>query len=176
MTEHRQQIQGLRIQVVDPDDDYLGIDIQAANNRFAGTARIYAGLNELSEFADQIRGFPANIHDERTYEFGSPDPSLAGGYCKLRFQCVDHAGHAVVVIVVEDDGQRYPHGNAELSFGVEAAEIDRFVARLGEVEQERSGEAVLTATEESTKWFWWRTSRPSRGQPLDVRKQSSSAG
>ena len=174
MTEQRQLTQGLRIMVVDPDDDYLGIDIRAANNRFAGTARIYAGLNELSEFANQIRGFPANIYDERTYEFGTPDPSKAGGYCKLRFQCVDHAGHVVMAIVVEDDDHWYPPGNAELSFGVEAAEIDRFVARLREVEQERSGEAVLVATEESTKWCWWRTSRPSRGEPLDVKKQSNS--
>lgn len=145
MTEQWQQPQGLRIKVVDPDDDYLGIDIQAANKRFAGTARIYAGLDELSKFANQIRGFPANIQDERTYEFGSPDPSIAGGYCKLRFQCVDQAGHVVIAIVIEDDGDRYPPGKAELNFGAEPAGVDRFVERLREVELERSGEAVLTA-------------------------------
>jgi len=172
MTEQRPQTQGLRIKVVDPDHDYLGIDIQAANNRFAGTARIYAGLSELSEFADLIRGFPANIYDERTYEFGSPDPSIAGGYCQLRFQCVDHAGHVVIAIVVEGEDHWYPPGNAELSFGVEAAEIDRFVGRLREVEQQRSGEALLTATEESTKWSWWRTSRPSRGEQMDGKGQT----
>jgi hypothetical protein len=145
MTEQWQHPQGLRIKVVDPDDDYLGIEIQAANKRFAGTARIYAGRDELSEFANQISGFPANIQDERTYEFGSPDPSMAGGYCKLRFQCVDQAGHVLIAIVVEDDDGRNPPGKAELNFGAEPAEIDRFVERLREVELERSGEAVLTA-------------------------------
>ena len=33
---------GLTIKIVGPDDDYLGIDIHAANIRFA--ARIYADL------------------------------------------------------------------------------------------------------------------------------------
>ena len=143
MTEQWQQPQGLSIKVVDPDDDYLGIDIQAANQRFAGTARIYAGRDELREFANQISGFPANVQDERTYEFGSPDPSVAGGYCKLRFQCVDRAGHVLIVIVIEDDDGRYPPGKAELNFGAEPAGIDRFVKRLREIELERSGEAVL---------------------------------
>lgn len=145
MTEQWQQPQGLSIKIVDPDDDYLGIDIQAANKRFAGTARIYAGLDELSEFANQISGYPANVQDERTYEFGSPNPSMAGGYCKLRFQCVDQAGHVLIVIVIEDDDGRHPPGKAEFNFGAEPAGIDRFVKRLREIELERSGEAVLKA-------------------------------
>ena len=148
MTGQWQHPEGLRIKVVDPDDDYLGIEIQAANKRFAGTARIYAGLDELSKFGNQIRGFPAKIEDEKTYEFGSRDPSVAGGYCKLCFQCVDRAGHVAIAILVEDDDHRHPPGKAELSFGAEPAEIDRFIERLREIELEQSGEAVLAATAE----------------------------
>lgn len=144
-----QQIQGLRIKVVDPDDDYLGIDIQAANPRCAGSARIFAGLHELSTFANQIRGFPASVQDERVYEFGSRDRSIAGGYCKLHLRCVDHAGHPAVEIMVEDDERWYPFGHAELSIKVEAAGIDRFVERLFEIEREKSGEATLPAMGES---------------------------
>jgi hypothetical protein len=47
---------GLTITIVDPDDDYLGIDMHAANVRFAGSARIYAGLDELSAFRGSDRG------------------------------------------------------------------------------------------------------------------------
>ncbi len=101
-----QQVQGLRIKVVDPDDDYLGVDIQAANPRYDGSARIFAGLHELSAFANQIGGFPASIQDERVYEFGSRDRSIAGGYCKLHLRCVDRTGHAVIEIVIEDDELR----------------------------------------------------------------------
>jgi hypothetical protein len=151
MTEQLQQPEGRRIKVVDPDDDYLAVDIQAANRRFAGTAPIYAGLDELSKFANQIRGFPANIQDERMYEFGSPAPSVAGGYCRLRFQCDDHAGHVLIAIVVENDDDRYRPGKSKLNFRAEPAAIDRFVERLREVELERSGEAVLTAVARTAK-------------------------
>ena len=49
---------GLTIKVVDPDDDYSrNRDIYASNDRFAGSFKIYAGLEELSEFAARIAGF-----------------------------------------------------------------------------------------------------------------------
>lgn len=147
--EQWQHVQGFKIKVVDPDEDYLGIDIQAANPRYAGSARIYAGLHELSEFANQIRGFPASVQDERVYEFGSRDRSIAGGYCKLWFRCADHSGHPVIEIMIEDDEQQCPSGHAKLSIKVEAAGIDRFVERLFEIEREKSGQAMLPATGES---------------------------
>jgi hypothetical protein len=71
--------EGLRIRIVDPDDDYLGIEIQVSNGRFAGSTRIFAGLQELTEFSAKIAGFPANPDDERIYEFGSREPQTAEG-------------------------------------------------------------------------------------------------
>lgn len=146
MNGQPKQIRGLRIKIVDPDDDYLGVDIQAANSRCAGSARIYAGLQQLTEFANQIRGFPASVQDERAYEFGSRDRSIAGGYCKLHLRCVDHIGHPVVEIMIEDDERLYLSGHAGLTIEVEAAGIDRFVEMLFEIEREKSGEALLPAT------------------------------
>ena len=35
---------GILITVVDPDEDYVGITIQADNGRFSGSTLIYAGL------------------------------------------------------------------------------------------------------------------------------------
>jgi hypothetical protein len=135
---------GLTIEIVDPDDDYLGIEIRAANDRFAGSARIYAGLDELSDFATQLAGFPTSGQDGRVYEFGSRDPSAAGGYSKLRFHCVDQAGHAAVDIDVEDDNRGDPPGSVRLSIPVEAAGIDRFITRLREIERDRAGKAALS--------------------------------
>ncbi len=159
MTQDLSWDQGIRIRAVDPDLDYLGIEIQAASERFAGTARIYAALNELGEFADRIAGFPTDTRDERAFDFGTPGPSFAGGHCKLRFRCIDELGHLVITALVEDDEGHNPPGKAQLSFSVEAAAIDRFVARLREVEQARSGEAVLAATTDSATWGWWRRVR-----------------
>ena len=134
---------GLTIKVVDPDTEYLGIEIRAANQRYSGMTQIYAGLDELSSFATQIAGFPAMPGDNKVYEFGRRDRSIAGGYCRLHFRCLDQLGHAAVEVTIEDDGGRYPPGNAEFTFRFEPAALDRFVKRLHELDQERFGEAHL---------------------------------
>ena len=136
---------GLRIVVVEPDDDYLGIEIRAASGRFAGSARIYAGLNELSDFASEIAGFPKTPADQRKHEFGSSDAKAAGGYVCICFRCLDGAGHALLEVLIEDDDQLHPAASAEFSLPVLAADLDRFVEDLHALERARQGAAVLRA-------------------------------
>jgi hypothetical protein len=119
-------ISGLTITVVERDPDYLGVEIQASNGRFAGSAWVFAGVGELGEFAAHLLGFPANANDDRVYEWGSRDPHYAGGYASTRFHCLDHACHAALDITLEDDDQRYEGETARLSFRIEAAAVDRF--------------------------------------------------
>ncbi len=133
--------------MVDPDDDYLGLEVQVANGRFSGSARIFAGLDQLSEFAQAIAGFPASASDSRTYEFGSRELGSAGGYIKLVLRCVDSAGHAEVAAVVEDDSQHYSKAFAELTFPVQAAALDFFVRALRRVEGAAAGEATLASAQ-----------------------------
>jgi hypothetical protein len=137
---------GLRIVVVDPDDDYLGVEVRAASARYAGSTRIYAGLDELSQLASRIEGFPTTAVDDRTYEFGSTDSGIAGGFARLRFFCLDGAGHAALEVTVEEDEQWYAPASAKFAFRIEPAELDRFVKRLRDVQDKRSGEAVLAAS------------------------------
>jgi len=61
------------------------LEIRASNPRFAGSTGIYAGLTELSEFADRIGGFPSNPQDERNYEFGTPDKGYAAAIAACTF-------------------------------------------------------------------------------------------
>ncbi len=134
----------LRIIVIDPDPDYLGIEIFASGRRFSGAAKIYAGVNQLSAFADAIKGFPKNSEDERGYVFGTKDKGFAGGFCKLRFSCRDGAGHAAVEVEFEDDDRYYSEASAKFAlFPVVGADIDRFVAELRSVEKAQAGEARL---------------------------------
>jgi hypothetical protein len=135
---------GMIVKLAELDDDYFGVEIYASIDRFAGSAHIYAGLRELSEFATCIAGFPSNPDDKREYEFGSRDLSVAGGYAGLRLYCFDRAGHAVVEIGIEDYG-RYGRAKAHLSFQIEAAAVDQFVNALREIEKARFGEAFLPA-------------------------------
>jgi hypothetical protein len=137
---------GLRILVVDPDDDYLGVELRAASARYAGSTRIYAGLEELSQLASQIEGFPRDAADDRRYEFGSTDPRIAGGFARLRFYCVDGAGHAAIEVTIEDDDQWHTRASATFSFRIEPLELDRFLKRLRDVQGKRRGEAVLAAS------------------------------
>ncbi len=134
---------GLKIKIMDVDDDYLGVELHASNSRFAGTTYIYAGLDDLSNFATRVLGFPQNSKDERTYEFGTLDPKIAGGYCSIRFYCVDGAGHTAVDILMEDDRGLHSSANAKLSFRVHAADIDQFVVHLQALEEKKIGEAIL---------------------------------
>ena len=131
------------IVAVDPDPDYLGIEIFASSRRFSGTTRIYAGLDELSRFAGAIEGFPTSREDERRHVFGTQDKGIAGGYCSVRFRCRDTVCHSVVEFEFEDDDAYYSEGAARFSFSVEPAEIDAFVRQLRLVEQTRSGEAKI---------------------------------
>jgi hypothetical protein len=135
--------QGLTISVVDPDDDYLGIEIRAANHRFAGTTRIYAGLDELSAFAAQIVGFPKSPHDERTVTFGHTDPGWAGGHARLRFHCTDGSGHTAIEIDIADDDDFHAAAAATFSIPVQPADLDRFLGTLRRLERDQCGEAVL---------------------------------
>jgi hypothetical protein len=134
--------EGLTIEAVDNDGDYLGIEIRASNGRFAGYAWIYAGNDELSEFAGRIAGFPASLQDRRSYEFGSPDQSIGGGYCSLKLRCLDRTGHVVVEVVFDGKLKDAPE-SARFSFRTEPSAIDQFVISLRGVERDRAGHATL---------------------------------
>lgn len=136
---------GLTISVVDPDDDYLGLEISAASGRFAGATRIFAALDELGEFAVAIRGFPLDAGDSRRFEFGSRDPKHAGGFVELTFRCVDGTGHAEVHVAITDDDQFHSEASSQFSFPIHAAALDRFVQALCGVESAKAGEATLAA-------------------------------
>lgn len=134
---------GLTIAVVDPDPDFLGIEIRAWNDRFAGTAFVFAGFHQLSEFALLIAGFPTRVPEERRYEFGSSDRQVAGGYCGFRLHTADAAGRAVLDVTIEDDGNRHSSGLAVLSLSVEPASIDAFARDLHRVASQKTGSARL---------------------------------
>ena len=134
---------GLTIRVVDPDEDYLGIEVVACNGRFAGTTFIYATLHNLSDFADKVTGFPVSPHDERCYEFGSRDPRIAGGFASIQFRCWDSAGHAEAKIRISGDETLDEPESLVLRLYFEAGALDRFLADVRLVEADRAGEAVL---------------------------------
>ena len=134
---------GLTITALDPDEDYLGIEVAASNERFAGPAWIYAGVKELSELAAKLDGFPRSYEDRRAHEFGNRDPAFAGGFCSITVRCFDCAGHLAVDLVLEDDAGRYHRAHASFGFQTEPAALDHFIESLRKVERDRFGSASL---------------------------------
>ena len=133
------------ITIFDPDDDYTGIEIQACTDRFAGTARVYAGLRELTDLANQMVGFPKDHTAQLTYEFGSRSPGVAGGYCQIRLRCLDRAGHIALHVELEDEDLYWPPSSTQMTIHVEAAETDRFIQALHALDRERWGAAALAS-------------------------------
>lgn len=134
---------GLTITALDPDEDYLGVEVAASNDRFAGSAWIYAAVGELSELAATMQGFPSSYDDHRTHEFGNRDPAFAGGFVSITLRCLDRAGHLGVNLVIEDDAGRYARAHAAFGFQTEPAALDHFVESLRRVERDRFGSASL---------------------------------
>ena len=136
---------GLAVKVVDVDPEYLGIEIRSSNGRFSGSTYIYAHADQLREFAGKLTGFPLSSSDRRTYEFGTRDPKSAGGFCGLRFYCVDSAGHARLDIEIldRDPTRDQEKSEARFSLSIAGADIDQFTTKLLEIQEAQTGEAGL---------------------------------
>lgn len=134
----------LLIEIIDPDPDYCGIDVSAHNGCFSGSARIYAQLDDLKNLATAITGFPTNSEDIRTYSLGTQDDAYAGGFCSMRFYCLDGTGHIGIDLIFVDDFRFHSRANAEFSLeSIEAAQIDFFVDQLRRISVAESGTASI---------------------------------
>ncbi len=126
---------------------YFVIEITAASERFSGSTSVRVGVEQLTEFANEIAGFPVSPEDTRNYEFGLSDSFNVRGYCKLRFCCIDLVGHAMVDLEFVDDSDCYPESSAgasaKFSIPIQANDIDRFINHLRSIEKTQSGEACL---------------------------------
>jgi hypothetical protein len=135
---------GIEFQLDWHDNDVLNLRVSAWNGDFGGVAEIYQGVGDLHVAASNLRGFPNNPSDRREIVFGNFDRKCAAGGVRMRFHCVDGAGHAYVEASVDSNYQR--GGTIQtvlLAMPVEAAAVDTFVCELERLESERSGTALL---------------------------------
>ncbi len=135
---------GFEFQLVWHADDVLNLSVSAWNGAFGGLAEIYEGIGDLREAATQLRGFPQSPADIREVVFGNFDRKCAAGGVRMRFHCVDGAGHAYVEATIDSNYQS--GGTVQtvvLAMPVEAAAVDRFVDELERLEDERRGAAHL---------------------------------
>jgi len=137
---------GVKFQLIWYDNDVIKLLVSAWNGSFGGVAEIYEAIGDLETAASNLRGFPNNPRDQREIIFGNFDRKCAAGGVKLRFHCVDGAGHAYVEATMDAN---YETGGTiqtvVLAMPVEAAAIDEFVRELQRLESDLSGTAYLKA-------------------------------
>lgn len=124
---------GIKFEITWMDEDLIEVRVHASNGRFAATADCYCGPDAIARLAEAARGFPSSSEDRRELEIGTSDSGFAGGGATLVLRCVDRAGHAVAEVAVRSESRMsgWPAETASLSFPVEPAAIDDFVADLG---------------------------------------------
>jgi hypothetical protein len=135
---------GFKFRVLWHGTDVINLGVSAWNGAFGGLADIYEGIGDLRVAAAQLHGFPKNPEDTRELVFGNFDRKYAGGGVRMRFHCVDGAGHAYVEATIDSNCQS--GGTVQtvlLAMPVEAAAVDTFIRELERLEDEREGTAHL---------------------------------
>ena len=134
----------LEIAVVWNDPDMQEVVVSASSGNFSGQANLYAGPNELKEFAERLNGFPSSRDDRREFTFGQND--LSGyGIASLVFYCRDSTGHVAIEVALQST-QAYPlSGNESAVIVIPAVigDIDRFAAELRNINNRVGARAVL---------------------------------
>jgi hypothetical protein len=137
---------GFEFQLLWHDDDVLNLSVKAWNGAFGGAADVYEAIGNLQKAAEELRGFPTDPSDTREITFGNFDRKFAAGGVRMRFHCVDGAGHAYVDATIDSN---YLTGGtiqtAVLAVPVEAAAVDKFLQELEQLEKARAGSAHLRA-------------------------------
>jgi hypothetical protein len=138
-------VRGIEIRYLYHDNDVIQLQIVADNGRFRGTTRVYAGIGELSDIAESLRGFPEDPYDKRQVMFGQFGRKIAGGAVRLRLYCRDMAGHPVIEVKIEAAyAASYVAETMTALIDFEPAALDVFLQELPKLEKQFSGCAALT--------------------------------
>jgi hypothetical protein len=138
---------GIKVTVVDPDPDYIGLEVRASSARYAATTFIYGQPEELVAAADAASCFAAALAADASMELGTLDPTCASGFCALTFSAADSLGHVVVRAHIHDAPYRFDDARAVLSFRTEAGAVGRFASGLRHMAEIRNGVAVLESSD-----------------------------
>lgn len=127
------------------DDDIVELRVSAWNGSFGGATCLYVGQGDLADTATLLAGFPVGLEDQREAMFGAFGPKFAGGAMKLKFACIDGAGHCQLHVTIEAD---YDRGEllaqrVEMLCAFEPAALDQFLEQMRELNSSLKGSAVL---------------------------------
>jgi hypothetical protein len=142
----RANLVGVHVEHIDIDPDYVKLRFTASNGVFSGSVDLYSDTSVLSAAAATLAGFPQRSFDQCAVEFGTFQPSFAGGGLRMIFKCIDSPGHTQLQIVMETEcDDRAPSQSVSMLLPIEAAAIDTFVTELKEMEKNTDATATLNS-------------------------------
>jgi len=144
----------LHLSIRHPRDGIVATEVFASNGRFSASSSLTASLAELSQFVEEIRGFPRSTDQEAQLTLGSqrdhPD-DFAGGYCSVRAYCANGRGEIGIDVALEDDDYGNLAGRADFTMRTLPTEIDRFVTQFERAVRDGSGVANLNGIGEQAE-------------------------
>lgn len=138
---------GIRFEVIWFDVDLTEILVQCSNGRFHGTAQLYLAHDKHLHLASVLKGFPSSVHDSKTIEVGTFNPTHAGGGLRIELRCADSTGHVLADVKLRGDVCK-SLGEIEsvaLKLCLEPAAIDTFVNQLETMGATVGASAFLSA-------------------------------
>ncbi|MDT7602822.1 MAG: hypothetical protein QOF61_819 [Acidobacteriota bacterium] len=133
------------MEIIWNDVDMVEVCASASNGRYGGVTQFYTTVEELSELANRLKGFPQKIIDIVQFETGGKG---GDSFLSLKFYCIDGVGHTAVYISMEEQSRNYyarPEERQVVAFELrcEAGLIDKFRRELLRVAESQSGVASL---------------------------------
>jgi hypothetical protein len=123
-------------------DGVVRYTIRAVSDDFAGSTMAWGNVEQPTQLAILLSGFPKAVGDSVDYNFGT----ATTGSCELKFGSIDGSGHIgvwsqLVAPCVSRGGSRFQ--SADIFFRVEPSGIDQFCSALRGFVPGQQNEAVL---------------------------------
>ena len=128
------------------DDDMIELRVAAGGPGFSAQVDCCENFDSLAQFANSLRGFPAQSGETRRFGFGNWHGATSGAGVEFRFSA-DVRGHISIVAHFETDQVLPEDIPPKVAFLItaEPAGIDRFCSQLEAMRREKDAHAELPA-------------------------------
>ena len=102
------------------------LEFVISNGLFSGSKDIYCGVKQISDLGKALKIFPANIHDEYRFKYGSErTKDRYYRYFILRAYITDSLGHCAIQFHINQNMLEPHEGLCKFSIKADAAAINR---------------------------------------------------
>lgn len=136
---------GLIFEVIYTDEHLTELEVSVRSNGFSGSTQVYTTGSRLARLAKSLQGFPREIDDRVTIEFGAKNGQP---WVDLDFYCFTGRGNTLVYVEMEfalydDRPKKHDRRSVAVELEFEVQSLVYFVTDLKEIAQSGKGRAEL---------------------------------